>query len=70
VDKSAVTQAAAAEASALESLMVSEATAVVSAAETQQSIPYNQAPGIDYDQKRADMACSLDNPDACEACGS
>jgi ribonucleoside-diphosphate reductase alpha subunit len=22
------------------------------------------------DQKRADMACSLDNPDACEACGS
>ena len=21
-------------------------------------------------QKRADMACSLDNPDACEACGS
>ena len=35
--------------------------------ETQQSIPYEQA---DYDQKRADMACSLDNPDACEACGS
>lgn len=24
----------------------------------------------DYDQKRADMSCSLDNPDACEACGS
>ncbi|MCB0490400.1 MAG: ribonucleoside-diphosphate reductase subunit alpha [Cyclobacteriaceae bacterium] len=24
----------------------------------------------DYDQKRSDMACSLDNPDACEACGS
>lgn len=23
-----------------------------------------------YDQNRADMACSLDNPDACEACGS
>ena len=22
------------------------------------------------DQKVADMACSLDNPDACEACGS
>lgn len=38
--------------------------------ETQQAIPYAQAPGMDYDQKRADMACSLDNPDACEACGS
>ncbi len=36
--------------------------------ESQQTIPYEQA--TDYDQKRADMACSLDNPDACEACGS
>jgi len=36
--------------------------------ESQQAIPYDQA--TDYDQKRADMACSLDNPDACEACGS
>lgn len=36
--------------------------------ETQQAIPYDQP--TDYDQKRADMACSLDNPDACEACGS
>jgi ribonucleoside-diphosphate reductase alpha chain len=35
---------------------------LVSVVETQQSIP--------YDQNRADMACSLDNPDACEACGS
>ena len=25
---------------------------------------------MDYDQKRSDMACSLDNPEACEACGS
>jgi len=25
---------------------------------------------LDYEQKRSDMACSLDNPDACEACGS
>lgn len=24
----------------------------------------------DYDQKRSDMSCSLDNPDDCEACGS
>lgn len=37
--------------------------------ETQQAIPYDQ-PTDGYDQKRADMACSLDNPDACEACGS
>jgi ribonucleoside-diphosphate reductase alpha subunit len=38
-------------------------------AEAQQSIPYEQHLA-DYDQKMADMACSLDNPDACEACGS
>jgi ribonucleoside-diphosphate reductase alpha subunit len=25
---------------------------------------------ISYEQKMSDMACSLDNPDACEACGS
>jgi len=25
---------------------------------------------MEFDQKRSDMACSLDNPDACEACGS
>jgi ribonucleoside-diphosphate reductase alpha subunit len=42
------------------------------AKETQQTIAYNE-PEIklsDLDQKRADMACSLDNPEACEACGS
>lgn len=38
--------------------------------EAQQTLPYNQASASDYEQKRADMACSLDNPDACEACGS
>jgi ribonucleoside-diphosphate reductase alpha chain len=38
-------------------------------AENQQSIPYAQSQD-DYDQKRADMSCSLDNPEACEACGS
>ncbi|HEV8511754.1 MAG TPA: ribonucleoside-diphosphate reductase subunit alpha [Cyclobacteriaceae bacterium] len=37
--------------------------------ETQQAIPYQQT-SADYEQKMADMACSLDNPDACEACGS
>jgi ribonucleoside-diphosphate reductase alpha chain len=34
------------------------------AAETLQPV-YNS-----QDQNRNDMACSLDNPDACEACGS
>jgi ribonucleoside-diphosphate reductase alpha chain len=37
--------------------------------ESQQSLQYEH-PIADYDQKRADMTCSLDNPDACEACGS
>jgi ribonucleoside-diphosphate reductase alpha subunit len=44
------------------------ATVYAVKSETQQAIPYDQP--TDYDQKRADMACSLDNPDACEACGS
>jgi len=48
---------------------VTEPTAAyVTVPESQQAIPYDQP--TDYDQKRADMACSLDNPDACEACGS
>jgi ribonucleoside-diphosphate reductase alpha chain len=34
----------------------------------QQELSYH--PVADYEQKRADMTCSLDNPDACEACGS
>jgi ribonucleoside-diphosphate reductase alpha chain len=38
--------------------------------QAQQTIQYEQNAPADYDQKRADMACSLDNPDACEACGS
>lgn len=36
--------------------------------ETQASLNYGALP--DYEQKHADMSCSLDNPDACEACGS
>jgi len=38
--------------------------------EMQRAIPYEQRPVTDYEQKMSDMACSLDNPDACEACGS
>ncbi|MEJ7645210.1 MAG: ribonucleoside-diphosphate reductase subunit alpha [Chryseolinea sp.] len=69
VDKSAMQEttvvdlamALAADASRLEPVI----TKVV---EAQQTIRYEQV--IEYDQKRSDMACSLDNPDACEACGS
>ncbi len=39
-------------------------------AESQVAIPYEQSTLASYEQNRADMACSLDNPDACEACGS
>ena len=38
--------------------------------EMQHAIQYEQRPVADYEQKMSDMACSLDNPDACEACGS
>src|SRR5258706_9758347 len=38
--------------------------------ETQHALQYEQRPVADYEQKMSDMACSLDNPDACEACGS
>ncbi len=50
-----------------ETVAVYQPAVAVVATETQQAIQYTAA---DYDQKRADMACSLDNPDACEACGS
>jgi len=42
-------------------------TTYVAKSETQQAIPYEQ---VSEEQKRSDMACSLDNPEACEACGS
>jgi len=51
--------------SVTEPVTVQQPAAVTS--EVQQTIQYTAA---DYEQKRADMACSLDNPDACEACGS
>jgi ribonucleoside-diphosphate reductase alpha chain len=46
-----------------------EAEVTQKAAANQQTIRYEEEPE-DFDQKRADMACSLDNPDECEACGS
>jgi ribonucleoside-diphosphate reductase alpha chain len=38
--------------------------------EMQHALQYEQRQAVDYEQKMSDMACSLDNPDACEACGS
>ncbi len=68
LDKSALEPTVAAVTAAVsEPVMAVQSVAV---AENQQTIQYEQMPLADYDQKRADMACSLDNPDACEACGS
>ncbi len=69
MDKSTVEQPVAVE-STSEVLAESAVLAKSTVSEAQQSIQYNQPSLADYDQKRADMACSLDNPDACEACGS
>jgi ribonucleoside-diphosphate reductase alpha subunit len=70
LDKSAIKEPTVTETTT--TMTVSETVVVqsVAVAENQHTIPYEQAPLADYDQKRADMACSLDNPDACEACGS
>lgn len=73
LDKSALQQPTAVEgAVATETVPVAEAVAVASnpVSAAQQSIQYEQKPIADYEQKMSDMACSLDNPDACEACGS
>jgi len=69
VDKAQVQQTVAQETAAAEHAMV-QAAATAAGMETQHTIQYASQPTGDYDQKRADMACSLDNPDACEACGS
>ncbi|MGC1244518.1 MAG: ribonucleoside-diphosphate reductase subunit alpha [Chryseosolibacter sp.] len=66
LDKSAIKEPALETASVKN--IVAEPAGVM-AKEAQQSLPYEHSPA-DYDQKRADMSCSLDNPDACEACGS
>lgn len=48
---------------------VTEPSAVYSTKpEAQKKIQYEQ--DSDDEQRRADMACSLDNPDECDACGS
>ncbi|HZX74459.1 MAG TPA: ribonucleoside-diphosphate reductase subunit alpha [Cyclobacteriaceae bacterium] len=69
VDKSEVSQGSSVEVAA--TVTVAEPVgAQVAVTETQHNIQYEQLPLSDYDKNRADMACSLDNPDACEACGS
>jgi hypothetical protein len=71
LDKTAMQQPHVSEVVAPAVLTVTEpAAAYAVKTETQHAIPYDQPSAADYDQKRADMACSLDNPDACEACGS
>lgn len=52
-----------------EPVMVEATMAAPVLVEAQKSIDY-EARVADYEQKKSDMACSLDNPDACEACGS
>ena len=53
--------------SVLENVVIQTATPVM--ADNQHAIQYETTPTA-YDQNRADMACSLDNPESCEACGS
>ena len=62
LDKSAIEQKASAEAP-VENIMVNEPMVQI------QTVADNQQM-LDYEQKRSDMACSLDNPEGCEACGS
>jgi ribonucleoside-diphosphate reductase alpha subunit len=68
LDKTAAAQPFAAAPAPVPVEVVSDPVVAYGVAENQQSIQYENEES--YDQKRADMTCSLDNPDACEACGS
>ena len=68
LDKATVQQTTEVEVALATEAVKAEVTVTTAADEAQQTIRYEQV--SDYEQKRADMACSLDNPDACEACGS
>jgi ribonucleoside-diphosphate reductase alpha subunit len=52
-----------------EPIMAEAVEAVPILVEVQKSIDY-EARVADYEQKKSDMVCSLDDPDSCEACGS
>jgi ribonucleoside-diphosphate reductase alpha chain len=69
LDKTAMDQPHVSETKSGVETVTEPAVAYATKSEKQQTIPYNQ-PADEFDQKRADMACSLDNPDACDACGS
>jgi ribonucleoside-diphosphate reductase alpha subunit len=68
IDKSAMQQPSVVEVAAAANVVAEPVVAIVK--EAQQALLYEQPAALEYDQKRADMTCSLDNPDACEACGS
>ena len=68
LDKTAMDQPAAVAVEASTEGMVAEpALQPIVVSDAQQTLKYENN---SYEQNRADMACSLDNPDACEACGS
>ncbi len=70
LDKAQMQQPAA-EQVPVEEAVIAATVATPVMADAQQAIPYPTEPtASSYEQNRADMACSLDNPDACEACGS
>jgi ribonucleoside-diphosphate reductase alpha chain len=68
LDKAAIQQTTEVEVTLATEAIKTETPVTPVTPEAQQTIRYEQVD--DYEQKRADMACSLDNPDACEACGS
>ena len=68
LDKSAIQEPAAAETTT--TATVAEPAVMTVVNESQHSFQYAKPQADDYEQKRSDMSCSLDNPDACEACGS
>ena len=72
LDKTTIQQTAVVEVNASEETVnVAEPVVVLAqGSEAQQTLHYEQRTLSDYEQKLSDMACSLDNPDACEACGS
>jgi ribonucleoside-diphosphate reductase alpha chain len=70
LDKTAMDQPHVGETKSGVETVTEPAVAYATKSEKQQTIPYNQPIAEEYDQKRTDMACSLDNPDDCEACGS
>jgi len=68
LDKSAVGQPLASDATVAQPAVTEPVVAAVAA---QQTLQYEQPHGAaDFDQKMSDMTCSLDNPEGCEACGS